>query len=130
MLPGLIIACMIVSAQPVEIVIDCSTWPGKVETRLEVRLETWDGKAIKDEFILPEDTDPSSPRGCFRIILKHHGWKFAYRDDFRIVVWGSAVSPIKSVTFRSTGWAPGYVVLPGPRWVPLAPAPREKKEEK
>jgi hypothetical protein len=129
MLAIAIVAWVLAATPPNEIVIDCSTWPGKVQTAFEVQFETRDGKAIKEVFIVAADTDPGAVRVCLWVILRHYEWKFAYRDNHCVIVWGSATSPVKSVSFKSTTtWTPVHFTRPGPPWLPLAPAPREKKE--
>jgi hypothetical protein len=123
----LIILAVEVSLPPTEAVISLATWDGKSTTKLKYRFETRDGKVLDGEVTLLAESGPSGPRFYFSQRLEISRWRCECLDHYVIVIRGSATSPLRSVSFRSDGWAPVYYYRPAPRWLPLAPKPREVK---
>jgi hypothetical protein len=120
---------LVAGTPPIEIVIDLSSWHGKVDTRFIVRFEARDGSAIRSRGELPAGTDPGSPRTGLRILLGDNNWQFEYEANFTVIVRGSSSSPVKSVTFWSDGWVPTYILRFATRpFRELAPKPREVKQ--
>lgn len=93
---------------PAEYVIDCSTWPGAVKTRVSFSFVTRDGKRVEDRMVLFPDTGADAPVLGLTLVLKHYGWRYKILDRNRVVVWGSPTSAIRSVSFKTDGWVPTW----------------------
>lgn len=109
-------------ATPVEYVLDCSSWAGKMRSEVELDLTTADGKTFSFDMELLDGATPESVRDTVAAALTDR-WHFQTVGKDVLVIHGSKTSPIRSVKVNGQSWVPVVTRR-------LAIPPQQEKDKK
>ena len=103
-----LISAMVIQSIPMECVIDCGANPVPTDAKLQYIIQTKDG--LKYEVSGLEVFKRADPGAVVDLIMSvasdNPDWIVRRGPGNTVIVSGTKNSPVKSVTFLSTGWMP------------------------